>query len=213
MSAGVIVAARIQVANEKRVQQKFLRLSKSDAFSLKLQLAQERAASLVQTWTAMGERLPPLPAHETKSVKLLDYSLFPSSESVSLAQDDTLLDSTGRTVWLGAQVNPVRFFLLDYRISLFSDSSAINSALIDCKLLGPFNISSTHPQAGQGLHYAQNQVFSLINRDCTRLFQQLAEIANDDEIDTNEEASDRFGRWNGSTVALDEESRLRYSLD
>lgn len=49
----------------------------------------------------------PRPAHETKELALLSYPLFPSAVRVELHQDASLPDSTGRTVWLGAQVRPI----------------------------------------------------------------------------------------------------------
>ncbi|KAL8283121.1 hypothetical protein RQP46_005899 [Phenoliferia psychrophenolica] len=45
----------------------------------------------------------PLPAHQTKDLASLDYPL-PSGQRVLISQDDANTDSTGRTVWLGAQV-------------------------------------------------------------------------------------------------------------
>ncbi|GAA6064343.1 hypothetical protein JCM10212_002319 [Sporobolomyces blumeae] len=44
-----------------------------------------------------------LPAHETKHLAELDYVL-PDGHSATIHQDNTSHDSTGRTVWLGAQV-------------------------------------------------------------------------------------------------------------
>ncbi|GAA5932811.1 uncharacterized protein JCM15063_002211 [Sporobolomyces koalae] len=44
-----------------------------------------------------------LPAHETKHLDTLDY-LLPNGTRVIVHQDGTTPDSTGRTVWLGAQV-------------------------------------------------------------------------------------------------------------
>lgn len=47
----------------------------------------------------------PLPASETKCTAVLDYPLWPQEASVQIRQDNSLADSTGRTVWLGAQVS------------------------------------------------------------------------------------------------------------
>lgn len=47
--------------------------------------------------------MQPLPAHQTKHLQQLDYPL-PSGQVVSIVQNDSLEDSTGRTLWLGAQV-------------------------------------------------------------------------------------------------------------
>ncbi|BGP29955.1 hypothetical protein JCM10296v2_001707 [Rhodotorula toruloides] len=44
-----------------------------------------------------------LPAHTTKHCQELAYTL-PNGTEVTIAQDDASSDSTGRTVWLGAQV-------------------------------------------------------------------------------------------------------------
>ncbi|BGP05928.1 Protein-lysine methyltransferase METTL21D [Rhodotorula toruloides] len=44
-----------------------------------------------------------LPAHTTKHCQELAYTL-PNGTDVTIAQDDASIDSTGRTVWLGAQV-------------------------------------------------------------------------------------------------------------
>ena len=58
-------------------------------------------------------RMAPLPAHQTKHVKKLEYDLFPLERIVVINQDDTVeQSSTGRTVWLGAQV---RSLLLELR--------------------------------------------------------------------------------------------------
>ena len=48
--------------------------------------------------------MQPLPAHQTKHLPVIEYPL-PSGQVVSLAQAISLEnDSTGRTLWLGAQV-------------------------------------------------------------------------------------------------------------
>ena len=59
----------------------------------------------------------PLPAHQTKHLASLEYPL-PCGRSVTITQDDsnTADPSTGRTVWLGAQVcsvEPPRFSFAD----------------------------------------------------------------------------------------------------
>jgi hypothetical protein len=45
----------------------------------------------------------PLPAHQTKSLAELSYQIW-ENEIIKLNQIDSVTDSTGRTVWLGAQV-------------------------------------------------------------------------------------------------------------
>ncbi|GAA5822811.1 hypothetical protein JCM11251_004388 [Rhodosporidiobolus azoricus] len=50
-----------------------------------------------------------LPAHATKHLAELPYSL-PNGTRVSLTQNDAQTDSTGRTVWLGAQVLSVYLY-------------------------------------------------------------------------------------------------------
>lgn len=47
---------------------------------------------------------PPLPAHKTKHEPILQYPVLPTSLVLSLAQSDTAQDTTGTTLWLGAQV-------------------------------------------------------------------------------------------------------------
>ncbi|ORY61945.1 hypothetical protein BCR35DRAFT_283426, partial [Leucosporidium creatinivorum] len=47
--------------------------------------------------------MQPLPAHQTKHLQQLEYPL-PSGQFVNIVQNDSLEDSTGRTLWLGAQV-------------------------------------------------------------------------------------------------------------
>lgn len=48
--------------------------------------------------------MQPLPAHQTKHLATIDYPL-PSGQAVALRQAISLEnDSTGRTLWLGAQV-------------------------------------------------------------------------------------------------------------
>ncbi|GAA5922666.1 hypothetical protein JCM3775_005808 [Rhodotorula graminis] len=56
------------------------------------------------------------PAHATKDQLVLDYVL-PGQHTVTVEQDNSLADSTGRTVWLGAQVLAV------YLADLLSTSS------------------------------------------------------------------------------------------
>lgn len=47
--------------------------------------------------------MQPLPAHQTKHLQQLEYPL-PSGPVVNIVQNDSLKDSTGRTLWLGAQI-------------------------------------------------------------------------------------------------------------
>lgn len=47
--------------------------------------------------------MPPLPAHQTKSLATLSYLLHPSL-SLTLTQSDSRASTTGSTLWLGAQL-------------------------------------------------------------------------------------------------------------
>ncbi|TNY21603.1 putative methyltransferase-domain-containing protein [Rhodotorula diobovata] len=64
--------------------------------------------------------MPNLPAHATKEEQLLEYTL-PDGSIVPIVQDSSLPDSTGRTVWLGAQVLSV------YLHDLLATSSSLSS--------------------------------------------------------------------------------------
>ena len=46
------------------------------------------------------------PAPETKDVRTLSYQLWPAEDVVTLHQDNGINDTTGSTLWLGAQVRP-----------------------------------------------------------------------------------------------------------
>ncbi|BGP45851.1 hypothetical protein JCM10450v2_001686 [Rhodotorula kratochvilovae] len=69
-----------------------------------------------------------LPAHATKHLPLLDY-ILPDGTPVHIAQDNTTPDSTGRTVWLGAQVLSV--YLHDLLSSSSSSSTRATQRAID----------------------------------------------------------------------------------
>lgn len=53
---------------------------------------------------------PPLPAHETKNEPILYYPVLPTSLVLELKQSDTTQNTTGSTLWLGAQVLAVYLF-------------------------------------------------------------------------------------------------------
>lgn len=60
--------------------------------------------SLLALLVSFLRSMQPLPAHQTKHLPSIDYSL-PSGQVVQLKQAISLEnDSTGRTLWLGAQV-------------------------------------------------------------------------------------------------------------
>ncbi|GAA6023047.1 hypothetical protein JCM11491_000375 [Sporobolomyces phaffii] len=61
-----------------------------------------------------------LPAYDSKEHNVLDYVL-PNGTRVSIHQDSSSPDSTGRTIWLGAQVLAV------YLHDLFGSTSALGS--------------------------------------------------------------------------------------
>lgn len=53
---------------------------------------------------------PPLPAHETKGEAILYYPVLPTSLVLALRQSDTAQNTTGSTLWLGAQILAVYLF-------------------------------------------------------------------------------------------------------
>lgn len=56
------------------------------------------------------KRLPPLPASDTKTCKELVYELWPQEKTVIIEQDNEVVNSsTGRTLWLGAQVRYILY--------------------------------------------------------------------------------------------------------
>lgn len=53
---------------------------------------------------------PPLPAHATKNEPILYYPVLPTSLVLELKQSDTTQNTTGSTLWLGAQILAVYLF-------------------------------------------------------------------------------------------------------
>ncbi|GAA5894481.1 hypothetical protein JCM5296_005109 [Sporobolomyces johnsonii] len=63
-----------------------------------------------------------LPAHETKHLDLLVGYTLPDQTQVNIHQDNSTPDSTGRTVWLGAQILSVYLYHLLHDSRPFSHS-------------------------------------------------------------------------------------------
>lgn len=55
-------------------------------------------------------RTPPLPAHETKNETALHYPVLPTSLVLKLKQSDKTQNTTGSTLWLGAQILALYLF-------------------------------------------------------------------------------------------------------
>lgn len=53
---------------------------------------------------------PPLPAHETKNETVLHYPILPTPLVLELRQSDTAQNTTGSTLWLGAQILALYLF-------------------------------------------------------------------------------------------------------
>lgn len=54
--------------------------------------------------------MAPLPAHETKNEAILYYPVLPTSLVLALKQSDAAQNTTGSTLWLGAQILAVYLF-------------------------------------------------------------------------------------------------------